>query len=221
MLKSFCFILSFLSFCLLYAQNHTRFTATYSTKEIDTSNIQKISIGNLYLDNTSKTLRFNQKFPDTRSYTLRDSILIVQKKDTSFKVPSPRGLLEYNIYNIILSGNLHDFGITKYGYKLKSLEEQEGLVIMHYETPISVKGRQKHTVDLVKKAGKLDAFLVYDAKKILVSQTFFKEYIVQSGLQIPQKIVQIAHFGKKQNKKITSLSKILIDEKTNSNLYNP
>lgn len=199
--------------------SYFRLNAKFSIKEIDTSGIQKISMGELFLDRNSHVLRFSQKFPETKEMILKDSCMKVIYKDSTFNIPSPKGLLDFNIYSIILSEKLQDFGLKEYGYKLKATKTEEGLVIYEYQAvnPKSKAGK----VELVKKLSQLEAFLVYDISGKLVSQTFFREYQNYNGLLVPHKIVQIAYFGAKQNKKITTLSEIKINENARNHLYNP
>jgi hypothetical protein len=154
-----------------------------------------------------------------QTYTLQDSILKITKKDTSYTVPSPKGLLDYNIYSIILTGKLYDFGINKTPYHLKEVREEDSLSIMTY----TVKGQENKAgkIELVKKNGQLDAFLVYDTQDNIVSQSYFREYTFVSGIQIPQKIIQISTHGDKQNKKITTLKEIKINETSRNANYLP
>lgn len=205
--------------CSFGQSNKNRFCANYSIKEIDTLGVQKISLGEVFLDNNNKVLRFIQKFPTEQIYTLQDSILKIENKDSSYAVPSPKGLLDYNIYSIILTGKLYDFGINKTPYNLRDVREQDSLSIMTY----TVKGQEDKAgkIEMIKKRGQLDAFLVYDIQGNIVSQSYFRGYVFVSGVQIPQKIIQISTHGEKQNKKITTLKEIKINETSRNDNYLP
>lgn len=201
------------------SQSKQRISAIYSIKEIDTLGQNKISMGELFFSNSSRMLRFEQKFPDCRSYILQDTILQINKQDSKQRISLTKGLIDYNVYNLILSGSLQDFGLSKSGYVLSKVREEEGQIIMEYTPPKALTTVSK--IELVKKEGKLEGFIVYNEKGALLSQTFFREYIVKDGVLIPMKIVQFVHYGNKQSKKITTLKDVKINETTRIHLYHP
>jgi hypothetical protein len=218
-IKNSCFLFFNLLYFFAFSQSNYRLKAQYSIKEIDTSKTQKISIGELFLDKNTKCLRFVQKFPETKTYILQDSSMTIDDGKKKSSIVAPKGLIEVNIYSIILSGKLQDFGLKSFGYQLKSVKEEEGFVIMNYAPPASAKNNGK--VELVKKNGVLDSFIVYDLSGKTISQTYFREYLTINGLQIPQKIIQIVYFGTKESKKITTLKQIKLDEVGNDLMYKP
>jgi hypothetical protein len=203
----------------LSGQQKQRISATYSIKEIDTLGQNKISMGELFFSNSSRVLRFEQKFPDTRSYILQDTVLNITKQNSKQNISISKGLIDYNIYNLILAGSIQDFGLSKSGYILEKVKEEEGLIIMVYVPPKAMPTISK--IELVKKEGKLEGFIVYNEKGVLISQTFFREYVLKDGVLVPMKIIQFLHYGTKQSKKITTLKDVKINETTRIHLYRP
>lgn len=207
-----------LSVSTLFSQSvHNRFTAGYTVKEIDTAEVQKISIGEVFLDKNQKNLFFYQEFPEKKETKLRDTLLSTYSSDTLSATLNVGAFYDITIYNLILSSKLNDFGLKERGYKLVKVTEEEGKVVSLYSPrdPVTF-----GSVELVlNQQYELEVVLVYVPSGELISKTFLSDYILEHGIFVPKKIYQIAYLNGKVAKKITSLRDIKIDEKSNSHKY--
>lgn len=196
---------------------HFRFTAGYTIKEIDTAGVEKISIGEVFLDKNQKNLFFYQEFPGKKQTKLRDTILSTYQSDTLAATLAIKGFYDMAIYNTILSSKLSDFGLRERGYVVNKVFEDAGKVIARYEPKDST---TFGNVELVTNSNyQLELVLVYLPDGGLVSKTFLSDYVIKKGLFVPRKIYQLAYVNKKVVKKITTLRNIKIDEEGNTHKY--
>ena len=196
---------------------HNRFKAGFSVKEIDTAGVKKISIGEVYLDKNQRNLFFYQEFPTVKETKLRDSVLTTYQADTVVGSLVLGRFFDISIYNLMISSYLSDFGLTKRGYKLENVKEEDSYIVSIYQPK---DGTYFGKVELAKdKTGNLKAVIVYSSEGVLLSKTFLSEYETIKGLKIPEKIVQFAYLEDKVAKKITTLRDVKIDEQGNSSKY--
>ena len=96
---------------------------------------QRLTVGKIYYDKNIKQIVYNISFPEKEIWVQRDTILykIVNSKVIG-KQQIPAGI-EFSIYNLVLNGNLNDYGLKKTKFKIKKVEKNDNNIISTWEPP--------------------------------------------------------------------------------------
>lgn len=197
-----------------------RFKADFSIKEKESGKDQgRLITGAIYYDKNQRKTVYNIRFPEPEQWLVRDTFMFRIKSDTlvSQQIVPPVG--EFSVFNMILSQQLNDFGLSKVGYKPGNVQQEGDQVIAQWLPPEQFKS-YLGPVSMAMENKRLSAAAFYDKDQKLVSKFYFKDYTVENGLPVPGKIYQIFYRETGEFIRIMSLKNILINQTDEDNIYN-
>jgi hypothetical protein len=180
---------------------------------------QQLTVGRVYYDKNIKQIVYDISFPEKETWVQRDTILykivnskVVEKQ----RIPT---MIDFSIYNLILNGNLADFGLKKTKFNIKKVEKSDGSVISTWEPP--KESRKLFGEVLLSNVNQqLNGIVIKNASGEVVSRQFFRNYLKVKGISFPQEIVKELIVNGQKAYELTTYSNILINELSGENKYN-
>ncbi len=216
------FVLLFTTLCFqkVFSQSFYRIRMDITVKKKNFDGTFSLTKGTVYYDRHQNMLIYDLWFPEkekiildkTMTYQVRNGKLI-----QTFQNPVPP---EVSIFSLILKNSIRYYGLENSDYKLKDIEEDNGLIISTWMPPEHLKSAVGKLM-IANKDGQIKGIIFYstDGEKI-VSKQFFENYINLNGLDIPTKMVQFFYDKTgKESLQTTEFKNIVIDEKANDHLY--
>ena len=158
-------------------------------------------------------------FPEKEIWVQKDTLLykIIDSKVVS-KQHIPAGI-EFSIYNLVLNGNLADYGLRKTRFKIKKVEKGDGSVISTWEPPAESK---KYLGDILLSNvnQQLNGIVFKNNAGEIITRQFFRNYIKVKGLLFPQEIVKENYVNGQKVYELTTFTNILINDLSGENIYN-
>jgi hypothetical protein len=217
-IKFICFLLFHFSIFQLNPQYYFRIRTDFIIKAKSPSGEQQLTVGKLFYDKNIKQIVYQISFPEKEIWIQRDTLLykIVNSKIIT-KQSIPPGI-EFSIYNLVLNGNLADYGLKKTKFKIVKVEKSEDNVISTWEPPAEYK---KYFGDILLSDvnQRLNAIIFKDNKGEVISRQFFRNYIKVKGLSFPQEIVKENIVNGEKAYEVTTFSNILINDISGENIY--
>ena len=179
---------------------------------------QQLTVGRLFYDKNIKQIVYEVSFPEKEIWVQKDTVLykIVNSKVIG-KQRIPSGI-EFSIYNLVLNGNLADYGLKKTKFRIKKVEKSDGYIISTWEPPEVSK---KYLGDiLVSNVNQQLQGIVFknNAGEVVVRQ-FFRNYIKVKGLSFPQEIVKENYVNGQKIYELTNFTNILINDLSGDYIY--
>ncbi len=179
---------------------------------------QQLTVGRLFYDKNIKQIVYEVSFPEKEIWVQKDTVLykIVNSKVIG-KQRIPSGI-EFSIYNLVLNGNLADYGLKKTRFKIKKVEKNEGNVISTWEPPLESK---KYLGDILLSNvnQQLDGIVFKNNAGEVVARQFFRNYIKVKGLSFPQEIIRENDVNGQKIYELTTFTNILINDLSGENTY--
>lgn len=179
---------------------------------------QRLTVGKIYYDKNIKQIVYNISFPEKEIWVQRDTILykIVNSKVIG-KQRIPPGI-EFSIYNLVLNGNLNDYGLKKTKFKIKNVEKSDNNIISTWEPPVEFK---KYLGDILLSIvdQQLNGIVFKNNAGEVVSRQFFRNYIKVNGLSFPQEIYRENYIKGQKDIELTTFTNILINDLSGDNTY--
>ncbi|MGD0755058.1 MAG: hypothetical protein ABR927_08355 [Bacteroidales bacterium] len=180
---------------------------------------QQLTVGELFYDKNVKQIIYRVSFPEKEIWVQKDTLLykIVDSKVVS-KQHIPAGI-EFSIYNLVLNGNLADYGLRKTRFKIKKVEKGDGSVISTWEPPAESK---KYLGDILLSNvnQQLNGIVFKNNAGEIITRQFFRNYIKVKGLLFPQEIVKENYVNGQKVYELTTFTNILINDLSGENIYN-
>ncbi len=219
MLKYLCLLFFFISNPQVDPDFFFRISTDFTIKAKTPTGEQQLTIGELFYDKNIKQIVYSVRFPEKEIWVQRDTVLykIVDSKVIS-KQSIPAGI-ELSIYNLVLNGNLSDYGLKKMRFKIKKVEKSEGKVISTWEPPAQLK---KYLGDILLSNvnQQLDGIVFKNNVGEVVARQFFRNYTKVKGLSFPQEIIKESYINGQKIYELTTFSNILINDISRGNIYN-
>jgi hypothetical protein len=179
---------------------------------------QQLTVGKLFYDKNVKQIVYVISFPEKEIWVQKDTVLykIVNSKVMG-KQRIPAGI-EFSIYNLVLNGNLADYGLKKTKFKIKKVEKSENNIISTWEPPAESK---KYFGDILLSNvnQQLNGIVFKNNAGEIVSRQFFRNYIKVKGLSFPQEIVKENYVNGQKVYELTTFTNILINDLSGENTY--
>jgi hypothetical protein len=212
--------LLFLPFSLIQVepQFFFRISTDFVIKAKSPTGDQQLTVGKLYYDKNIKQIVYEVSFPEKEIWVQKDTVLykIVNSKVVS-RQRIPTGI-EFSIYNLVLNGNLADYGLKKTKFKIKKVEKSEGNVISTWEPPAASK---KFIGDILLSNinQQLNGIVFKNSAGEVVAKQFFRDYIKVKGLSFPREIIKENYVNGQKIYELTNFTNILINDLSGENTY--
>lgn len=218
MLKYLCLLLFPLSLPQVNSQFFFRIKTDFIIKAKSPTGEQQLTVGKLFYDKNIKQIVYVISFPEKEIWIQRDTVLykIINSKVIG-KQRIPAGI-EFSIYNLVLNGNLADYGLKKTKFKIKKVEKSDGNVISTWEPPA---GSKKYFGDILISDvnQQLNGIIFKNNTGEIVVRQFFRNYIKVKGLSFPQEIIKENYINGQKVYELTTFTNILINDLSGENLY--
>jgi hypothetical protein len=202
----------------LFSQNFIRIRADYTIKEKANASAS-LSKGTAYYDKTMKKLVYDASFPEKETWVIKDTTVykmvsgkLAEKKTAPF-------FAEFSIYNIVLNGNLANYGLKDTDYKISHIEREGDLIITTW-TPDKRLSNILGNVVISTRNKVLEGIVMFNYKGEIVSKQNYKSYINVSGLNFPTEIIELIYSTEGIVYKQTLYKNIVINELVNEKMYN-
>ena len=179
---------------------------------------QRLTVGKIFYDKNIKQIVYDISFPEKEIWVQRDTILykIVNSKVIG-KQRIPAGI-EFSIYNLVLNGNLNDYGLKKTKFTIRKVEKSDSSVISTWEPPLEFK---KYFGDILLSIvdQKLNGIVFKNNAGEIVSRQFFRNYTKVNGLSFPQEIYRENYVNGQKDMELTTFTNILVNDLSGENKY--
>jgi hypothetical protein len=213
-----CLLLFPLSIFQLEPQFYFRISSDFIIKAKSPTGEQQLTVGRLFYDKNLKQIVYKVNFPEKEIWVQKDTVLykIVNSKVVG-KQRLPGGI-EFSIYNLVLNGNLADYGLKKTKFRIKKVEKIDGNVISTWEPPAASK---KYFGDILLSNvnQQLSGMIFKNSSGEIVVKQFFRNYIKVKGLSFPQEIIKENIVNGQKIYELTNFSNIIINDLTGENTY--
>ncbi len=217
----FAFLIgAFFGTSVLQAQSDFyRFKSDFSIKEKETAKDQgRLVTGSIYYDKNLQKTAFYVRFPEIETWLVRDTFMYCIRADTVAlqKVVSP--LNEFSIFNLILSQQLSDFGLSRMGYTPGDVQQDGEQVISEWIPPESHKTKAGKLM-LAQQNKRLKAVAIRTVDGKDAAKIYFQDYTMQNGLPVPGKIYQMFYLETGEFVRIITIKNIIINQIDEDNNY--
>lgn len=216
----FCVLLCLFSQNNLCAQEYFRFKSEFSIKEKTAGQAQgTLILGTVYFDKNLHKINHDIRFPTKEQWLLLDTTMYRTIGDSlvSRKTVPPLG--EFSMYNMILSQQIADFGMSKSGYTLGDVEEgTDGKILSTWLPPAQFKTILGKVI-IMQEQKRVAAVAFYDKDDKVFSKYYFKDYIVVNDLPVPTKLIQIMYKPEGDFTRMLEFKNITINEDTDDKKY--
>lgn len=195
-----------------------RISTDFVIKAKSPSGAQQLTIGELFYDKNIKQIVYNIQFPEKETWIQKDTSLykIVDSKVVSRRT-IPSGT-ELSIYNLVLNGDLSDYGLKKMKFAIKNVEKEGDNVISTWEPPPQLR---KYLGDiLISNSNQLLNGIVFkDRAGQVIAREFFRNYTKVKGISFPREIIKENLVNGQKIYELTTYSNIKINDISREN-YN-
>ncbi len=195
-----------------------RISTDFTIKAKSPTGEQQLTVGELFYDKNIKQIVYNVRFPEKETWVQKDTNLykIIDSKVVS-RQTIPAGI-ELSIYNLVLNGDLSDYGLKKMKFRIKKVEKAGDSVISTWEAPEQLK---KYLGDILLSNvnQRLDGIVFKNPSGDVVARQFFRNYTKVKGLSFPQEIIKESYVNGQKIYELTTYSNILINDLSREN-YN-
>lgn len=219
-MPKYILLLSFLMSFFLRGESQVffRIKADFVMKVKTVSGQQQLTVGKVFYDKNQKQIVYDISFPEKEVWIQRDTLLykLVASKVIG-KQPIP-GMIDFSIYNLVLNGNLADYGLKKTKFKISKVDKNENNVISTWEPPAELK-KFFGDVLLSNVNQQLEGIVFKNREGEVVSRQFFRNYTKVKGLSFPRELIKETYINGKKAYELTTFSNILINDISGENKY--
>ena len=201
------------------SQIYFRIRADFMIKAKSATGQQQLTVGKVYYDKSIRQIVYEITFPEKESWVQRDTVLykIVNSKVTARQhIPT---MIEFSIYNLILNGNLPDYGLKKTKFKIIKVEKSDDNIISTWEAPPESK-KFFGNVLISNVNQQLNGIVFKNSAGEVIARQFFRDYIKVKGLSFPQEIVKESIIDGQKAYELTTYSNIFINDLSGEDKYN-
>jgi len=169
----------------IQAQKFSRISSDFSILEKNTlKDTSFLVVGNLSYDLNEDKTTYKVRFPETKTWEFKDSILVVYDSLSRIEKVDTIGLVnELSVFKKILNDDLADFGLLKGGFKVSEVQKSGNSVLLRWTPPVHIKFIKE--VISKKDNNKLSGLIIIDENEKEISKVFYEDYIVVSDLPVP------------------------------------
>lgn len=202
-----------------FAQEYFRITAEFTVKVKNSDGTLNLTKGKVFYDKNYKELIYEISFPQNENWVIKDTSLIIIRKDTLYKKTSIPSINEFTVFHLALNSNLNDFGLKNSIYKINKVEKKKDLVLSYWKIPNQVSTVLDHVI-IAKKDNRLESVVMIGNESKILSRQFFKDYQKYEAFEFPRQIVQILYdTDGLENYQITEFKNLKINDLENNNFY--
>jgi hypothetical protein len=177
----------------LMGQYFFRIKCDFSVKEKSVDDTYRLVIGTVYYDMNHKKIVYDIQFPEKELWVLSDTLFYVFKDHKLVKKQQAFIFPEFSIFNLVLQGDLKDYGLKDHPVlKVKEIERDGDRVIRTWR-PIEDYKENLGVLKMSTKGKKLDGIIFYNPDGRLMSRQFFENYISVRGIEFPTDIIQFIY----------------------------
>ena len=203
----------------LLSQEYFRINADFTVKIKNSDGQLNLTKGKVFYDKNYKELIYEISFPQNEKWLIKDTSLVIFRKDTLYKRTSIPSINEFTVFHLALNSNLNDFGLKNSIYKINKVEKKKDLVLSYWKIPDQATTTLDHVI-IAKRNNRLESVIMIGAKSRILSKQFYKNYEKIGAFEFPLQIVQILYDeNNKENYQITDFKNIKINDLTNNKLY--
>lgn len=200
------------------AQSLQRIEADFSLKESDRNGNKKLSVGKVYFDKNIRVIVFKITFPVEEVLCIHDRGITRFKADTIYQEIWMEGLVDVNIFNLFLNGNLEYYGLKQSQFELKDIEQDNQKIISTWVHPKGQKlGIGKMLLATEHK--KLSGLITFNADDQVASKQLFEEYIEINGYYFPSQVIQYQYIQNEKEIRISNYREIKLNAYENDDWY--
>lgn len=192
-------------------QSLQRIEADFSLKESDKLGNKKLSVGKVYYDKNIRVVVFKITFPYEEVLCIHDEGITRYKADTVYSNVIALGLIDFNIFNLFLNGNLDYYGLKQSPFDLKDVEQDNQKIISTW-----VNKRNKDSgigkIMLSQEDKAITGLITFNVNDEIVSKQFFEEYIDVSGFKFPSQVIQYLISGPEKEVRISNYREVKINQ---------
>lgn len=203
----------------LGAQEFYRFKADFSIKEKEKGKEQgSLIMGTVFFDKNLRKIAYEIRFPEPERWLLQDTTLLRVVGDSlvSRQVIGP--VSEYSFFNLILSQQLADFGLSRSGYSPGEVR-QEGEQTLSTWLPPEQLRKQFGPVVLAQENKRLTAIAFMNKEGSVAAKFYLQDYQTLEGLPVPGKIYQIFYRADSELVRIMTFKNILVNSADEDDHY--
>jgi hypothetical protein len=200
------------------AQVYYRIKADFVLKAKAPTGQQQLTIGKVYFDKNIRQIVYDITFPEKEIWIQRDTVLykIVDSKVTGKQnLPS---MIDFSIYNLVLNGNLADYGLRKTNFKIKNVRKEPNNVISTWEPPKELK-KMFGDILISNVNQQLDGIVFKNTTGEVMSRQFFRNYQRVKGLSFPMEIIKEVQANGLKGYELTNFSNIQVNDISGENKY--
>jgi hypothetical protein len=212
------FILVLILSASLSAQSLQRIEADFTLKESDRVGNKKLSVGKVFFDKNIRVIVFKITFPYEEVLCVHERGVTRFKADTVFQEVWMEGLVDVNIFNLFLNGNLEYYGLKQSQFELKDIEQDNQKIISTWVHPRGKKlGIGKMLLATEDK--KISGLITFNADDVLASKQLFEEYIETNGYFFPSQVIQYQYVNNEKEIRISNYREIKLNAYENDDWY--
>lgn len=216
-MKIWFLLLFFVSVSSLQAQIFYRVECEVSIKEIHEDGKQQLMVGKVYFDKHIREIIYDIRFPQAMRFAVTDFGILSDSIQASKDKQLTQHLVDFSVFNLVLSGKLDYFGLDNTQYRLVDVKKENDMVISEWALPEEM-GSSFGNMLVSQKDNRLYGMVSLDAEGQVVSKQFFTEYQEVDDVLFPCKLIQLSYKdGEAVDKKITTLRNIKLNTERNEN----
>lgn len=204
------------------AQVNYRIEADYSIKKI-VNGKQSLTVGKVYFDLNHNKLVFLNSFPQKETIVLTPEFAyLLPFGQEPKKQPSSPQLIQLNVLNLLLKGELNNFGLPNYGFNIVDLEETDTSLITTWQPP-QIKDSFLGNILIMQSQKRINGVVSMNSTNTQpINKQWFRDYKTINNIEVPHQVVQFTYDikGTVVEKQITEYKNIKLNNIQNENWYN-
>lgn len=161
----------------LLSQEYFRINADFTVKIKSSDGKLNLTKGKVFYDKNYKELIYEISFPQNEKWLIKDTSLIIFRKDTLYKRTSIPSINEFTVFHLALNSNLNDFGLKNSIYKINKVEKKKDLVLSYWKIPDQATTTLDHVI-IAKRNNRLESVIMIGAKSKILSKQFYKNSLL-------------------------------------------
>ena len=216
LLMGVLFIILPLTFCT--GQVYFRIEASYSVKEQALDGFMALQMGKVYFDKKVQHITYKNFFPKKETIVVSDTLMVSVIPSGQKSAIKSYGLVSFSVFNILLQGDLANYGLRKLPYAMTNVIKEDSLVISTWQSTENIEqGLDK--IMIAQHDKKLFSFVGFNKKGEMVTQQFYEDYRKIDGLFVPTKIISFYFIDGKKTTKWLTLKDIKLNNTGNNAEY--
>lgn len=203
----------------LQAQKFFRIKGDFSIKAKSAEGKSQLTMGKFYYDRNIKKLVYINSFPKKEAWVSVDTSIYHIENNKVLNRQSTPPVAEFSMFHLALNSQLSSFGFKNSALTIEKVERTNDMVITTWAVPekaAKLFGKIKTST----KNNRLTGIIFIDVDGNLLKKQFFNNYKNFNGIEFPQEVIEIIYINGKENYQVTTYKNIVIDDLTESDIYN-